>query len=82
MRESAASFLPRRNSQRGDSDTIKLPITNRMPGGSDTQKMPRHALSLKANSLAASPSLATCSTRMLKYIPTIAAVTMPSVSSH
>src|SRR5208283_2556411 len=78
----AASRLPRRNSQRGDSDTMKLPITNKMPGGSETQKMLRQAVSLKAKSLAESPSLATSSTRKLKYMPTTAAATMPSVSNH
>src|SRR6266851_1526943 len=30
----AASRLPRRNSHRGDSATIRLPITNKMPSGS------------------------------------------------
>ena len=44
--------------------------------------MPRHAWSLNWKSLAGSPSLATSSTRMLKYMPTRAADTMPSVSSH
>ena len=39
----AASGLPRRKSQRGDSATMKLPMTNRIPGGADTQKMPRQA---------------------------------------
>ena len=61
---------------------MRLPITNKMPGGRETQKMLRQAVSLKANSLAASPSFATSSTRMLKNMPTRAAVTMPSVSSH
>src|SRR3569833_253142 len=46
----AASLLPRRNNQRGDSDTRKLPITKRMPGGRETQNMERQALSLKTNS--------------------------------
>src|ERR1035441_10000966 len=52
----AASFFPRRNSQRGDSETRKPPMTNKIPGGSDTQKMLRQAVSLNANSLSASPS--------------------------
>src|SRR6516164_6937310 len=55
----AASFLPPRNSHRGDSATKKLPITNKMPGGSETQKMLRHAESLNANNFPASPSFAT-----------------------
>ena len=57
-------------------------MTNKIPGGSDTQKMLRQAVSLKANSLAASPSLATASTRALKYQAMAAAATMPRVSSH
>src|ERR1700682_5533447 len=44
----AESLFPRQNSQRGDSDTMRLPITNKRPGGSDTQKMLRQAVSLKA----------------------------------
>ena len=60
---------PRRKSQRGDSATSRLPITNRRPGGSETQKMLRQAVSLKASSWPASPSFATSSTRMLKYMP-------------
>src|SRR5580700_384770 len=79
---SAASFLPLRNSQRGDSATMKLPMTNKMPGGRETQKMLRQAVSLNANNLSASPSLATASTRLLKYNPMTAAATMPKVSSH
>ena len=63
----AASFLPRRKSQRGDSATRKLPMTNGMPGGSDTQKMLRQAVSWNANSRAASPSLATAATRKLEH---------------
>src|SRR5580692_2207666 len=78
----AASFCPRRNSQRGDSDTTRLPSTNKIPGGSETQKILRHAVSLKAKSLAGSPRLATSWTRKLKYMPTTAAVTMPRGSSH
>src|SRR5271170_4076790 len=70
----AASRFPRRNSQRGDSDTIRLPITKRIPGGSETQKMLRQAVSLKANSFAGSPSFVTASTLKLKYMPTTAAV--------
>ena len=57
-------------------------MTKRTPGGRDTQKMLRHAVSLNARSRAASPSFATCPTRMLKYIPIAAAATMPSVRSH
>src|SRR5579863_4784547 len=49
----AASCFPRRSSQRGDSATIKLPITNKIPGGRETQKMPRHAVFLKSKSFAA-----------------------------
>src|SRR5271168_2194694 len=52
----AASLFPRRNNHRGDSDTIRLPITNKIPGGSDTQKMLRQAASLNANSRDRSPS--------------------------
>src|ERR1700722_11022907 len=78
----AASFLPRRYNQRGDSATIKLPITNKMPGGNDTQKILRQALSLNAKRRATSPSLVTSSHRMLKNMPTTAAATIPSVSSH
>jgi hypothetical protein len=44
--------------------------------------MLRQAASLKAKSLARSPSLATSSTRILKNMPTMAAVTMPRVSRH
>src|ERR1019366_9120710 len=40
----AASVFPLRNSQRGDSETMKPPMTNKIPGGSDTQKIPRHAV--------------------------------------
>ena len=61
----APSFLPRRKSQRGDSATIRLPITNKMPGGNETQKIPRQTSFLKSKSIAASPSLATCATRKL-----------------
>src|SRR5215475_10593240 len=43
----AESFLPRASSQRGDSASRKLPITNRIPGGRETQKMPRQAEFLK-----------------------------------
>ena len=43
---------------------MRLPITNKMPGGSETQKMLRQAVSLKAKSLAGSPSFATSSTRI------------------
>src|SRR5207248_10769237 len=39
----AASGRPRRNSQRGDSDTMKLRSTTRIPGGSETQKIRRQA---------------------------------------
>src|SRR5580658_2918084 len=51
----ASAPLPERCSQRGDSATMKLPMTNRIPGGSDTQKMLRHAVSLNARSFAGSP---------------------------
>ncbi len=39
----ALSFLPRRKSHRGDSLTMRLPMTKRSPGGSETQKMLRQA---------------------------------------
>src|SRR5271154_1359793 len=44
----AASFLPRRKSQRGDSATAKLPKVKKMPGSNETQRMLRHAVFLKA----------------------------------
>ena len=78
----AASFWPRRNNHRGDSATIRLPMTKRMPGGNETQKMLRQAASLKARILSASASFDTCSTRKLKNIPMSAAATMPRVKSH
>ena len=61
---------------------MNLPMTNRIPGGSETQKMLRQAMSCAANNFWASPSLATTSTRWLKYRLINAAATMPSVSSH
>jgi hypothetical protein len=78
----ASAILPFLWSHRGDSVTMKLPMTNTIPGGSDTQKMLRHAVSLKAMRRAGSPSLATSATRKLKYMPMNAAETMPSVRSH
>src|SRR5438067_11480855 len=59
----AASGRPWRNSQRGDSDTMKLPSTNRIPGGSETQKIRRHAWSLKAKPVAALVDAVTSATR-------------------
>src|SRR5205823_7146788 len=59
----AASGRPWRNSQRGDSDTMKLPSTNRIPGGSEAQKIRRHAWSSKAKTVAALVDAVTSATR-------------------
>src|SRR5258708_32545050 len=37
----AASLFARRNSQRGDSHTMRLPITNKRPDGTHTQQVQR-----------------------------------------
>ena len=78
------SFFPPRKSQRGDSATMKLPMTNRIPGGRETQKIPRQAAVFKCKQAGRVAEFqATSATRPAEiHMPMTAAATIPNVNNH